>query len=162
MENNFGDWVYLTHSEQVWQERELTEQEKQRRKEVGEAVRAALEQLSAEEQAIIVRYHFDGLTLKQIGDQLGRSESKTTNLYRRALRRLKKLLTPFAGEQFGIDTQERSCPICASEFRKEIDGVIARKKKQDSYRSLIQRLKSEYGIKIVSPQTIRGHIKYHA
>ena len=139
---------------------------------VRAAVRQALEKLTDREREFIEFYHFQGLSYAEISARTGRSIHSLESLYRRAIRRLRKELTPFVRAAFGPEAvpgpvgsargdRRRTCPICRSTFRRDIDKLIARRDRTATWRPVMQAIRERFGIAIRSPQTLIGHEKYH-
>ncbi|MEW6411825.1 MAG: hypothetical protein AB1483_05035 [Candidatus Zixiibacteriota bacterium] len=126
------------------------------------AVRQALGSLSEAERELVIRVDFMGESIAEIARRSGRSIFKLRGMHRRTLRAIKKRLTRFVAQRYDIrPTPHPSCPICASPFRGEIDAVIAGRDRGRNWSPVIAELKLRYSIKIVSPQLLIGHEKYH-
>ncbi len=78
----------------------------------NEAVCRAIASLSDTEQMIIRRYHFEGVSFRQIADDLGVELQPVMNSHNRALRRLRKQLMAFVKVEFGMTSSETACVIC--------------------------------------------------
>jgi hypothetical protein len=154
------DWIYLTHKTPLWQG-ETTAEEQLRRQELENKVRKALDELTVVERAAIERHDFEGLSLVSIATDLGWSCSRVQAARRRALRRLRKVLAPFVQERFGVSPPSTDCPICANPFRRDAERIIAARKREEPYSKVISKLRHDFGIVIISPKTIIGHMKYH-
>lgn len=63
-----------------------------------EALSMALEQLCERDRAVLVHSYFDGLTLAQIGNLLGVTESRVSQIRTRALRHLREQLQSVIGD----------------------------------------------------------------
>ena len=134
----------------------------ERSKEIRKAVVEALNCLSSEERQVVENHHFDGLTFREISEESGRAMHSLVALHRRALRRLRRKLEPFAKRLYGVSyEQDISCPICDSEFCAEIDEFIAAKDVRETWAGIMRILRQKYNIKIRTPQTLIGHEKYH-
>ena len=48
-----------------------------------------------------------------------------------------------------------------SQVRDEIDRMISQRDPKRSWRSVLIRLREDFGIRVRSPQTLIGHKKYH-
>lgn len=161
MSLSYQDWIYLTDCRALWQEAPKSPEEQQQRDQLVKAVRDAVAQLTQEERAVIELYHFDGISSAAIARRMGKSSKSVLNVKRRALRRLRGLLAEFAEERFGIDRKRSGCCICRSRESERIEELIAAKKPEEPYSVLIRAIKVRFGVRIVSPQTIIGHTKYH-
>jgi RNA polymerase sigma factor for flagellar operon FliA len=62
------------------------------RKELGEQVAGMIGQLADNERHVITLYYYDELTLKEIGEVLGLSESRICQIHRSVIRKLKRSL----------------------------------------------------------------------
>jgi hypothetical protein len=161
MQLRFLDWVFLTDSRSIWQSEPLTPEESRVREEVVEKVQEALKSLPPTERRVIEMYHFDGQSFSAIARSLGKSTTYVTNMRRRAMRSLRKHLAQYARDRFGIEMRESNCCICNSGHREEIDELIAAKRHEEPYSVLIRTVRRRFGLLIKSPQTIKGHAKYH-
>jgi IS30 family transposase len=129
---------------------------------VVKAVREALAKLPALEREIIYRFYFDGESFYMIAKALGRRTGRIRELHRRALIKLRKYLSAFVRENYGLKIRTgRACPLCQSPFKNAIDHLIREKKKDETWRGIIRDLLKIYGIKIKSPATLIRHRKYH-
>ena len=130
------------------------------RRRVGEAMAG----LTEEEKEFVERFYYIGQGYRKISEKSGRSVYKLEAVHKRALRKLKKTLTPLVRELFDCETEgakEYDCPLCRSPFRKEIDRLINGRDPEGTWRPIIRALKEKYGIKIKTPQILVGHEKYH-
>jgi RNA polymerase sigma factor for flagellar operon FliA len=64
------------------------------RKEKEEYLAKAIEKLSESERHVITLYYFDELTLKEIGEVLGLSESRICQIHRSVIKKMKQHLQP--------------------------------------------------------------------
>jgi len=128
------------------------------------AVRKALDKLSVVEREFVDRYYFRGKSYIQVALAMSKSSDGIENLHRRVIIKLRKHLAGFVKEEFGIGTDieiSPNCVICKSAFRNEIDLLIKNKKKEETWKKIIRKLKIDYNIIIKSPQILIGHQKYH-
>ena len=131
-------------------------------REIISEVRRALDRLSPVEREFIERYYFKGESYPEIAENLGRRRDRIKGLHIRAVGRLKKELAGFVRSQFNIKSRPTAdCPICNSPDRDEIDALVDGKKEEETWREIIQILKSKYNIIIKTPQILIGHQKYH-
>jgi len=127
-----------------------------------EAVRSALAKLSPDERQFIELFYFRGCSLKETARVLNRKVTRIQGLRNRAVAKLKRELASFVKFEFGIETKiGKTCPLCKSKRRKEIDRLILSRGKRETWRRIIKTLKTEYGINITTPQILIGHRKYH-
>lgn len=127
-----------------------------------QAVRAAIKKLSSDEREFIHLYYYRGMSCSQISEQSYRSQYRLESLHRTALKKLRPLLAGFVAERYNIIVEPATdCPICLSPFRPEIDRILARRDRRDTYRPVIGTLQERFGVSIVSPHIIIGHEKYH-
>ena len=144
----------------------------QLQREINSEVSEALKILSENEREFIRQFYFFGRTYNQIARSSGRRVHKLEALHDRAMRKLRKSLTPFVRERFGIEIESEvrsasqkneklHCPICESEYRGGIDKIISERNRSDTWRPVIRLLRDHYGLRIKSPQQLIGHEKYH-
>ncbi|NQU08982.1 MAG: FliA/WhiG family RNA polymerase sigma factor [Candidatus Abyssubacteria bacterium] len=70
----------------------LSPEESAEKKEMEQSLVEAIEKLSINEQHVITLYYYDELTLKEIGEVLGLSESRICQIHRAVIRKLKQSL----------------------------------------------------------------------
>ena len=154
----FLDWIYDVGRTNVFGPHEQS----QLQKEIIEKVREAVERLSFKEREFIQMYWFEGKSLKELSELFGKKEHKLDGLNRRIMKKLKRILSGYVAERFGIvESNKPSCVICSHPKRSEIDRILLAKKPHETFRTIYRKLKEKYGIKISTPQTLIGHIKYH-
>ncbi len=134
---------------------------------IQEQVTQSFSCLSEEEHEFIRQFYFMGSTYRTISEKTGRAIYKLEALHKRALQKLKKELLPFVREHWHIEiaqikSGEKSCPICQSSLRDEIDMLITNRDRTKTWRPVLCALREQYGINIRSPQILIGHEKYHA
>ena len=126
------------------------------------SVRSALAALSEDERELIEQIHFMGRSCADIAARTGRSEHRLDALHGRALRKLRRQLTPLVCELFNIvPSKARACPICQSPQRQAIDLLIKERDRNRTWRPVMKRIEAETGLRIATPQTLIGHEKYH-
>ena len=125
-------------------------------------VNRAINTLTEIEQDFIHLYYFSGRTLMQIARKCNTSYSRVGYLHNRIIRKLRKELAAFVRNRFDlIVSVDETCPICRSCHKEQINDLIRKKGKEETWRRIIGILKSKYGIIIKTPQTLIGHQKYH-
>ncbi len=154
----FLDWIYEVGSQNVFGQQGKSKLQK----EIIAKVREAVESLPADERDFISMYWFEGKSLKELSELLGRKPHKLDGMNRRIIKKLKRKLAKYVCEQFGIVEQEVSrCIICSHPERKEIDRILLAKKADETFRPIYKLLSEQFGLKISTPQILIGHIKYH-
>ncbi len=128
----------------------------------NDAVRRAIESLSDREQSIVRRHHFEGISFRQIADDLGVEMQSVMNCHNRALRRLRKQLMPLVEAEFGMTGPETACVICSSPHRRQIEEILGAHVRGEPYRETMRDLRRRFNVEIVSVMTIVGHCKYHS
>jgi RNA polymerase sigma factor for flagellar operon FliA len=63
-------------------------------REKRDALQAAIEQLPGKERLVLPLYYRSELTMKEVGDRLGITESRVSQLHTKALSRLRGVLSP--------------------------------------------------------------------
>lgn len=130
--------------------------------EVDSAVRRALEKLEEEEMEFVIRFYFMGQAYGEISEKSGRAVHKLEALHKRAIRKLRNALKAFVNKRYGIKQKKNNCcPVCVSPHRQAIDEVITNNDKSSTWRPVINEIYEQFGLKIKSPQTLIGHMKYH-
>jgi hypothetical protein len=142
-------------SQRVIEEREKTS-------EIRLRVREALKRLSMQEREFIAQFYFMGKSYREMSEQSGRPTHKLEALHKRAVKKLKKELSGFVRERFGVETgSDADCQICRSPHVAEINRLISQRDKTATWKPIIKTLCKEYGLKVSSPQILIGHEKYH-
>ncbi len=127
-----------------------------------EAVDRVLATLPEAEEDFIRRFHFMGQTYPEISRATGRTIHKLERLHRRILRKLAFRLRRYAGNTaLPATLRETDCPLCKHPRRVEINALIESKKKEETWRRIIHRLRHQYGLVKISPQRLIGHVTYH-
>jgi len=121
----------------------------------------AMEKLTSDEREIVERIHYMGQTYREISDKSGRAIHRLESLHSRAIKRLRKELRQLVKELYGIEPPTPRCVICRSAMREGIDRILDEHDSRRSWRTIMQRLRDEYGIRLRTPQTLIGHKKYH-
>ena len=129
---------------------------------VQQAVRTALDRLAEEEKEFIIRFYFMGETYEDLSSLTGRAPHKLVALHERAVRKLKKMLSVFVKQRYGLAADYRpDCPICRSVHVERINSIINQRDREKSWRPIITHLRESYGLIIRSPQVLIGHEQYH-
>jgi hypothetical protein len=133
-----------------------------RRELLKQEVRRAVKRLSNEERIFIEKFYFEFKSYQEIAGILKKRIYKLERIHRRALDKMHILLSDFVKEHFKLEvSQKTDCVICNSPFRQELDELIKRKKKEETYSRLIRTFKQKYGLDIKTPQVIIGHQRKH-
>ena len=61
----------------------------------------AIERVSEDQRGAVVLYYFQGCSLAEVGEHLGRSESAAAGLLHRGLKQLRQKMTPSGSDQHG-------------------------------------------------------------
>ena len=125
-------------------------------------VGAAVEKLGENEREFVERYYFMGQSYAEIAGKSGRAIHRLEALHQRALRKLRRELSPSVAKLFGIaQATAPVCPICCSPDRNAIERIIAERDPTATWRPVMTRIRKEFGLVITTPQTLIGHEKYH-
>lgn len=144
-----------------WPEDQLTESEHESRERRILAVQDAIAALPALEQSVIRLIHFEGATAPEIAASENLAPDAVLNLHNRALKLLRKALSPLATREFNIPATLTKCVICSSPNRAEIDELLRSQPPGASFRSVMRAIRINFGVNVVSAMTIVGHCKYH-
>jgi RNA polymerase sigma factor (sigma-70 family) len=129
---------------------------------IAQEVRKAVEKLSSEERLFIEKFYFEFKSYREISKILNKRVKKLERIHRRALDKLRITLADFVKTRFKLEIPKKiDCVICRSPFQAEIDMLIKKKKKEETYARLIRTFKRKYGIDIKTPQAIIGHQRKH-
>ncbi|UCE25613.1 MAG: sigma-70 family RNA polymerase sigma factor [Candidatus Zixiibacteriota bacterium] len=149
-----GDWTLL------WLEPDTTTVEELDG--LREMVAQAVESLDEQERFLIFRYYYLGESLSQMSLLSGRARYRLAAMHQRALRKLKRSLAGLVKARYGLTVQSyRTCPVCESSNREEIEAVLRSRDWQRSWRPVMELLRKRYGVIISTPQVLIGHEKYH-
>ena len=133
-----------------------------RQEAIKRVVRRAVKKLSEEERIFIEKFYFEFKSYQEIAGILKKRIYKLERIHRRALDKMRILLSDFVKERFKLEvSQKTDCLICNSPFRQELDELIKNKKKKETYGRLIRIFKQKYGLDIKTPQVIIGHQRKH-
>lgn len=137
-----------------------------RAREVADAVSVALRHLAPDERDLIERLYFMGEGFREQAEETGKAIYRLEGLHLRAVRKLRRRLAAFVQRQYGVRShrvsERAACPLCDSPERAEIDVLIRSRDPKSTWGQTIEIIYERYGIKIVSPQTLIGHLKYHS
>jgi IS30 family transposase len=153
----YQDWMKI---DSIDSDHTITEAEK--RLTLEYVVRNAVQNLNPIDREFIERYYFQGQSFFQIAMALGKNPDRIYNIHRRTLKRLRSLLADFAVKRYGVKINNSpDCPLCQSPHKSEIDILIKKKKKSETWKKIIRKLEENYRIRIKTPQVLIGHQKYH-
>ncbi|HLG94251.1 MAG TPA: sigma factor-like helix-turn-helix DNA-binding protein [candidate division Zixibacteria bacterium] len=124
------------------------------------AVRGALSRLSPVEREVVERFHFCSESCAEIGARQKIPEIRVSRILKQALRKLKLTLGPFAQKRFGIPAEAKTCRICLSEKRKAIEKLLKTKIREETWKRILRKLKTEFRIRTGARSLIR-HWKEH-
>lgn len=152
------DWIYQTDRPGIWDRKTSSPRQERIRK----AVREAISKLPFNEREFVELFWFQGRSMTEIAALLGKKPYKLECLNKRIQRKLKTRLTDFVNAEFGLKIKKNpDCIICGHPCRPEIDNLLKSKKPEETFKRIISALRSDFGIKIRTPQVIIGHMKYH-
>jgi hypothetical protein len=152
------DWIYEVARKGVFGPHEKSDVQK----EIIGRVRDAVDKLSPVEREFVQMYWFEGRSLKEVSELLGKRLHNLDGINRRVLRKLKRILSEYVAARFGIiEPNNSDCIICNHPDRREIDRLLIAKKPDETYRPIYRQLRSRFGLRISTPQILIGHIKYH-
>ena len=131
-------------------------------RQIRDAVSEAIASLNDDEREFVERHFFMGQTYVEIAEASGRRIHRLEALKKRAFKKLRRRLAGFVEDRFGLKSKpEKDCPICRSENRPAIDRIIQARDPSATWRPVMRRLETGFGLKIGSPQILIGHQKYH-
>jgi len=130
--------------------------------EIIAAVRAALDRLDETEIEFIRSFYFQGLGYREISGMMGKATHRLESIHRGALLKLRVLLSGTTGGYFKTRAPVTfDCPLCRHPRRSAIDSMIRQRRPTATWRHIIKKLKTDYGLPGITPQRLIGHRKYH-
>jgi len=134
-----------------------------RRSVISEQVASAVRLLDDDEREFIARFYHMGETYREISEKSGRQIYSLEAIHKRALKKLRRSLAGLIEREFGfkVSNRNRPCLVCDSGHRDEIDELIASRPPETTWRAVLRTIAQRYEIRIVSPQVLIGHQKYH-
>ena len=130
-------------------------------------VEKALDKLNEEEKRFIQYFYYDCFSYEKISQILGKKKYKLEKIHKDATEKLKLVLKNFVKKRFGISlsldasAKDMDCIICKSPHKKNLDELIKKKKKNQTWSRLIKLFKKDYGVDIKTPQILITHQKKH-
>lgn len=127
------------------------------------AVNEALAELPAVEEDFLRLFYFQGMGYQEISRITGRRVHRLERLNQEILRKIRRRLEPLLDRKFRSQREmiDCQCLLCRSPQRDQINRLIGTKKKNETWRRIIRILDADYGLKILSPQQLITHSKYH-
>lgn len=134
-----------------------------RRTLICEQVASAVRLLDDDEREFIARFYHMGETYREISEKSGRQIYSLEAIHKRALKKLRRSLAGLVEREFGFaaPNRRRPCLVCDSGRRDEIDALIASRPPDATWRAVLRAIAQRYNIRIISPQVLIGHQKYH-
>lgn len=156
----FSSWIGEAGREPAWTtDYGLATRRRQERRVA--VVQGALERLAPLERAILQRHFWEGASLAEIALENGSRLERVLTQYRGALRKLERFMRDFAQDEFGIEGTVERCVICAAPQRRAIEALLATRRPGEGFRRVMAVLELRFGVRLVSKQTLVGHLKYH-
>jgi hypothetical protein len=134
-----------------------------RRKMICEQVASAVRLLDDDEREFVARFYHMGESYREISEKSGRQIYSLEAIHKRALKKLRRSLVGLVEREFGYaaPNRKRPCLVCDSGHRHEIDELIASRPPDATWRMVVRAIAQRYDIRIVTPQVLIGHQKYH-
>lgn len=161
MKIEYYGWLDQMTGQTAWPSELASEADAAKRLQRIRAVRRALRRLPKLERQLILARHFYGESLSCAAKKESLSFAVAVSGYRRGLRRLRSQLSAFVAAEFGIASAASTCVICASPRRSEIDRILRSRDRKEGFARVIAEIWKKCGLRLRSPQTIVGHLKYH-
>ncbi len=151
---------FIAHVDRIALEPATAVTESGRRFQHQEIVRTALNRIGATERFVIVRLYYYRDSQPQLCRRLRLSTERLDYIRRRALTRLRCLLSAYVRREFGVSAAPPPCSLCQSQHRAEIDAYLATLRTPLN-REVINRLHSHFGVRLRSLRMLSEHINYH-
>ncbi|MDH4222460.1 MAG: hypothetical protein OEV55_02855 [candidate division Zixibacteria bacterium] len=149
----------FTLSEQ--QLRKKLEEEKSK-VELEEVVAKAMAKLENVEREFIRYFYFDCLSYEKICVILGKTKDRLERVHRTALEKLKYILKDYVTQRYHLKIlPPEKCLICSHPRRKELEYIIDAKRKEETWKKVLQVFKKEFNLEIKTPQSLINHQKKH-
>ena len=127
--------------------------------ELASQVDEALKRLEPALRDIIRMRFYDGISIREIADRLGRPEKEIIGTIYEAKRRMRIDLAEFVRKRWGIDIGNL-CKICAHPERAAIENILTSKSPDESWKKITERVYRATGERFNPPQILRAHLKH--
>ncbi len=124
-------------------------------------IAGALSRLESDEREIIIQLYFLGRSFEEISLRTGRQRHRLYGIHQRAIQMLRQCLGSYARLRFGLSIKRPQCPVCDSPFCFEINALIRGRDRTQTWKPVLDEIRTRYGIDIRSPQRLKGHERYH-
>lgn len=154
----FLDWIYDVDRVSLFS----PGKQSRLQKEIIEKVHDAVDKLPPTEKDFVQLYWFEGRSIAELSELFGKKPHRLESLNKRIMLKMKRRLSGFVADRFGIAADTTPpCIICDHPRKVEIDDLLCTKKPEETFRPIYRKLKEEFGITISTPQILIGHMKYH-
>jgi len=127
-----------------------------------EKIREKVYDLDEIHRRVIIMYFFENLNLDEIADEIDLHVFQVHKLLSEALLILKHSLAETVQERWPDRFKNlNTCPVCNHPKRHLIEKIIRKKKKNESWRLVNNRLKQKTGQAFNPPSILINHLKYH-
>jgi IS30 family transposase len=127
--------------------------------ELETGVDEALKRLRPDLQLILRMRFYEGVPIREIADQLDRTESDISCSIYEARRQMKVLLAEFAKNRWGLEIKGL-CKICVHPQKSTIEKIIAGKKNEESWKKIIEKIYCAVGERFQPPQVLKAHLRH--
>ncbi len=162
MKIEYYGWLDQMTGQTAWPPESESDADLETRRRRIMAVRRALRRLPKLERQLILAHHFYGDSLSYAARRESLSFAVAVSGYRRGLRRLRSQLSAFVAEEFDVAAEASTCVICASPHRTDIERILRSRTRHEGFARVIAEIWDKCGLRLRSPQTIVGHVKYHS
>jgi len=122
-------------------------------------VNRALEQLEPPLRELLKMWYYEGARITDIARVFNISEKEISRRLYEAKRQMKILLADFVKKRWGVDTGG-ICRICAHPRRSAIAKILSDRGRNESWKSINERLLEAVGEEFQPPQILKAHIKH--
>lgn len=119
----------------------------------------ALKRLEPALRDIIRMRFYDGISIREIADRLGRPEKEIIGTIYEAKRRMRIDLAEFVKKRWGLEIGN-PCKICEHPERAAIENILNSKSPDESWKKIIERVYRATGEKFNPPQVLKAHLKH--
>jgi len=127
-----------------------------------EKIKEKVHELDEIHRQVIIMYFFENLSPDEIAGELDLNDFQVHKIFNEAMLILKHSLAETVQKRWPDRFKDlNTCPVCSHPKKHLIEKIIKNKKKNESWRSLNNRLKKKTGRSFNPPLILINHLNYH-